>query len=547
MKKRHLLKHIIVMLIVVAVLASAQFFYVHVYKVAQIEATHTQVENYINQDLQYAPELYDQQLQELLDMADLMYINDSDKGHIYERAAQIYKFKEDTAEFYHFMGKALYHLEKGGNKSIAVNIYEDIANYYISESNYEQAREMLEKAHSICGIEEIDDPQVRSYAYRMESVMARHDDDFDKASDYISRSNEVLRDQTETFWYESYVAINDIQSAAIALEKGDLKTAGEYLDRYQDSSLFETPYYADIMTRDFCIPYYDTAAKRAAREGDIEELKMCLGKLESCCEKYGFDILEMDTIQDLRGGDYKLPDSIRKMLETRMLNLYPQIVLRQSENYAELINTPLNNGIEEQRNMAQAEQESRQRNRLIIIEVVIGLFVLYFLYKIVLYTLTDALTGIGNRRALNLYLRYLRFRGLRYYAIMMDVDNFKRVNDTYGHATGDDVLMRLGFLLHAMKSSQNSPFRYGGEEFVMIVRVPDLNMVLRLAENIRHDMEMQEWSFPGRITISLGVADSRQNKDAVGMADENMYHSKTNGKNAVSYTRDGEMVIFSRG
>ena len=128
---------------------------------------------------------------------------------------------------------------------------------------------------------------------------------------------------------------------------------------------------------------------------------------------------------------------------------------------------------------------------------------------------------------------------------MMDIDNFKRVNDTYGHDKGDVVLKRLGVLLKLMHNHKNKAFRYGGEEFVMIVYDSDPSMALRIAENIRRDFQWQKWDFMDGVTISLGVATGRLSKETLIEADNNLYYSKKHGKNAVTYTVDGIQKIVS--
>jgi diguanylate cyclase (GGDEF)-like protein len=130
---------------------------------------------------------------------------------------------------------------------------------------------------------------------------------------------------------------------------------------------------------------------------------------------------------------------------------------------------------------------------------------------------------------------------------MLDVDNFKKVNDNFGHDQGDAVLMRIGSLLKGTRSRNIRCYRYGGEEFVMLFRNFDKGTVLRIADSFRMDISWQTWDFPGIITVSIGVAEGRANKDTVRLADENMYYSKTHGKDAVTYDINGEKVIMQMG
>jgi len=132
--------------------------------------------------------------------------------------------------------------------------------------------------------------------------------------------------------------------------------------------------------------------------------------------------------------------------------------------------------------------------------------------------------------------------------IMMDIDNFKRINDTYGHLTGDTILKRLAAVLQETVRKIDIPARYGGEEFVVILPETDKDEAVKIAERIRKNVadivvkvnETEDLS----PTISVGVAqyttDGKEAKELINAADTALYYSKHNGKNMVSiYDKDG--------
>ena len=132
--------------------------------------------------------------------------------------------------------------------------------------------------------------------------------------------------------------------------------------------------------------------------------------------------------------------------------------------------------------------------------------------------------------------------------IMMDIDNFKRINDTYGHLTGDTILKNLAIVLQESVRKIDIPARYGGEEFVVILPETDKEDACIIAERIRKNVsqivvkvnETQDLS----PTISVGVAqystDGQEAKELINAADTALYYSKHNGKNMVStYEKDG--------
>ena len=153
----------------------------------------------------------------------------------------------------------------------------------------------------------------------------------------------------------------------------------------------------------------------------------------------------------------------------------------------------------------------------------------------------DTLTGAVNRRQLFL-LGETAFQGWKRYGgklalIMMDLDRFKRVNDSHGHQVGDQVLRMLGSLVLEKKRSTDVFARYGGEEFLIVSPSTDLDGALLLAERIREAFAavVIPVSTSLHCTISLGVTDARKDdesfEDLIGRADRALYEAKHKGRN----------------
>ena len=132
--------------------------------------------------------------------------------------------------------------------------------------------------------------------------------------------------------------------------------------------------------------------------------------------------------------------------------------------------------------------------------------------------------------------------------IMMDIDNFKNINDTYGHLTGDLILKHLASTLQDTVRKIDIPARYGGEEFVVILPETDKKDACIIAERIRKNVSQIEVKIDDTRTlsptVSIGIAqyttDGQEAKDLINAADTALYYSKHNGKNMVSiYEKDG--------
>jgi len=153
----------------------------------------------------------------------------------------------------------------------------------------------------------------------------------------------------------------------------------------------------------------------------------------------------------------------------------------------------------------------------------------------------DALTGIGNRAALDETLsrevdiahRHDRSLGM----IIIDIDHFKLINDNYGHASGDCLLQALSLTAEETIRLSDQMFRFGGEEFVVLLPETAIGGVKRLAERIRRNIEALETSCEGskiKLTVSLGIATLNNGEDEVlffNRADKALYQAKNDGRN----------------
>jgi len=158
-------------------------------------------------------------------------------------------------------------------------------------------------------------------------------------------------------------------------------------------------------------------------------------------------------------------------------------------------------------------------------------------------SVTDSLTGINNRRNFDLLLVQETARARRYHSplcgLMLDIDFFKRVNDTYGHQIGDEILRFIGLSLRTRMRSHDISARYGGEEFVILLPETAGDAAFRVAEKLRKFIAAKPvptTAGPVSITVSLGVAEylAEQMKTPealVAAVDKALYEAKRSGRN----------------
>ncbi|GAC1574921.1 MAG: diguanylate cyclase [Candidatus Dormibacteria bacterium] len=169
---------------------------------------------------------------------------------------------------------------------------------------------------------------------------------------------------------------------------------------------------------------------------------------------------------------------------------------------------------------------------------------------------SDPLTNLGNRRSLSEHLDLLHARSARYgrsYSLaFFDVDYFKAYNDTYGHQAGDDALRAVAAVLDAQGRRTDGIYRYGGEEFVLVMPETDLAGAMVLAERVRR--AVQERAIPhtagtssGVLTVSAGVAGlvpagHLTGDEVLREADRRLYRAKAAGRNRVVASASPEPV-----
>ncbi len=198
---------------------------------------------------------------------------------------------------------------------------------------------------------------------------------------------------------------------------------------------------------------------------------------------------------------------------------------------------------------------SRQQevNQSFAIYVALGMVLILFAYKI-LYRIVDAyidkvssnmnqdpLTGLSNRKYGRMFFNRMRKRNRQIAVVVTDLDHFKRINDTYGHMAGDQVLKTISDCFSSVVKKQDLVVRWGGEEFAFILPDTDGEEAKELAEAARLAIERLEIhineSVNVKATASFGIYASRQYADTLDVmierADRAMYRAKAEGKNRV--------------
>lgn len=192
------------------------------------------------------------------------------------------------------------------------------------------------------------------------------------------------------------------------------------------------------------------------------------------------------------------------------------------------------------------------------LDVIQGIFGVYQNYQSLLdYSERDALTGLLNRKTFDEQFLRLSLQETheeldthaaydedhpRQWLAAIDIDHFKRINDRFGHLYGDEVLILVANILRSSFDVKDRVFRFGGEEFVVLLRSISLAHARKALERLRQAVESYEFPQVGHITVSTGFAvmGTGAPVEILGQADQALYQAKDGGRNRTCYY--GDMV-----
>ncbi|MBD8519314.1 GGDEF domain-containing protein [Lysinibacillus fusiformis] len=160
----------------------------------------------------------------------------------------------------------------------------------------------------------------------------------------------------------------------------------------------------------------------------------------------------------------------------------------------------------------------------------------------------DSLTGIPNRRIMDQTLHELIINKVPHAVILIDLDDFKSINDTYGHTVGDEVLKAFAHHMQLSIEEQGMCFRYGGEEFMIILPSRSIDEAVELAERLRVKQALQETACGRPVTMSAGITAFTPNVQSpnqlIEIADHALYKAKQSGRNCLCVVRNMRQMII---
>jgi diguanylate cyclase (GGDEF)-like protein len=445
-------------------------------------------------------------------------------------AAIVYNFLGDYASALEFYLKAL---ELCKTLDYREGIARALKNIGVTHFELKHFREALEYSQEALTFQELKaDPQL--YSYTLADVGRCHKalGNLDEALSYVSQGLRLAEELENRTGVAS--ALDDL--GALYLELGNLQEAQHYLDRalwmkrdlneplgQMSTQLFRSTLFMKQDKPDLALNVLTEALELARETGSKTELYQSHLALAEACEK----------ISDLAGAlaHYKAYLQVKE----EVFNESSSRVLQSLRVTAQIERAEQEREIYRLKNVELA-QVNEQLQRLDAQKT-------QLLAQLERQAQEDALTGLFNRRYFDAQLKLVFERAVAHdtplSVMMCDVDNFKRINDTFSHQVGDKVLSTIASLLREKIRQGDVLARYGGEEFILLMPGTPKEAALQVCERLRQHVADYPWHTLQpelEVTLSLGVASGLalgNPEKLTALADERLYEAKRLGKNRV--------------
>ncbi|HBG6420006.1 TPA: diguanylate cyclase [Clostridioides difficile] len=458
-------------------------------------------------------------------------LSDECRFNIEKRLASVYIMDNNYSKAVDLTVKSIKLAEKLGNNYEKARLDVDLASIFLKIGSYETGEKLIKDSFKIDIDEGEKNGMVRLYAIINLAEIYVEEGEYDKAIEISSRIKDykkfVNTDNYNDFdimasimQSNAYVSKNNIQKAKTFLEKADYLIKSDRTVYILDKDMY---YYMAMGNLEYKSENYNSAIDNYKKSLEIstkrkltqEKIKN-LNKILNIYEKQG-NIESLNEYQKMLINEYKENKSIRDS-ETSFY------IIDKVSNESKLF---------------EKTKKEIKYYKILFTVILIAILGSTFLYNRLKYfkaqNLHDGLTNVYNRKSFDIMYEKYREKDDNFALVMIDIDNFKLINDNYGHKFGDTVIKGITNTICVMLEQDDKVFRYGGEEFSVLIRNKSGEEVADIIDSIRVAIANKKWNDDVTVTISAGVAHISDSKDVLEEADKNLYKAKQLGRNKVVY------------
>lgn len=481
-------------------------------------------------EITYTEEQVEIELPKLQNLERKILVSDDTKGHLYRALTEISYMTGDDMLYNKYYAKAMYYLKDTENQDDKVYLTNNYIGKLYANGCYNSAAEVLKQLDEAYTITDFPLDIQAKYYLSCADVEEMIEEDATVSLDKADAAIFLLTDKKEQAINQAKL---DILRARKYIVENDYNKAAEIMIKYDESDDFGFGENQVYVVCNFRIPYYEIMAKIYLQQQQYDLAYACVDKYLEHCDEYEFRAMKLHLLQYVveHSSDTSANGNEKYVMLEK--NVSQENLSVMTDEYGQFLLTD----IETTTNELSIQEKATGRKFLYFIGGMTGAYLLFLLYcisKIFFnYINRDALTQLQNRKKYEDICAFCEKKKIGYCILMLDIDDFKKVNDTYGHEEGDNVIRGISSIIRQYCGRGITAYRYGGEELcMMFLDIPERRARI-IAEDIRKNVE--ESSFPAneKVTVSIGIGVSQRGENKFQEADQNLYQAKSAGKNQV--------------
>lgn len=462
---------------------------------------------------------------------DVKWARKSARIELYSNMALGYSLEHKYNKMVQCATQAIYLADSARLYNYSAWNYINLANVFNLISDYKTAEHMIEKALEYKIENEKKDNWVKETAYLTLSDTKSKEGNLELAEKYLELSSKYSAE--DNYDHNEMEYSRKAIMARIYCEKGMYDEASKLIKEIEAIKIDHT-----VLEIGMLLELNTCKAEIEIVRSNVEEGKIISDRVLALCEKEGFIENKIRFLKKIVPLYEEKAPEIAEEYGDEMIRTYDELVSISNDLSTRYIVNLYTNIYEEQ-------EKNYQKMLIILVCTSITIFVIMLFIMLIRSSIlnnTDALTGIYNRRYFDKIYSGLMKKKKTFALIMLDIDFFKNINDTYGHGSGDIILINLANQLSDLGLKDTTLFRIGGEEFAIIYKCSKAKEAVDYAEMLRQEVEKGKGQGDVPITISGGVAFTGQSYDLYRLADKYLYDSKNNGRNRISYLEEGAEI-----
>ncbi|KGJ89038.1 GGDEF domain-containing protein [Colwellia psychrerythraea] len=421
---------------------------------------------------------------------------------------------DQSMEYYQ---QAYLHYKKAGMLIAAQTTLVNIANMHIYNKSYQQAITVFKTVIAESNKDSPVDSMYGAYSGMAWAHLQKEDSNADAAYEYLLMAKQYL-----VFTENLIVQLQYYIDEAYILYK---------LDRYDDALV------SIAQVEKMLANHQELSLNKKRSYVSIIDLKSAVYYKKEQFEKAYLTKSRVITLTDKLhvNEDNRSIAKVRLRLEGEQADKKNKLLQNKHDLY--------------ESNLREANLENEQQRLYLIISALVALAFAWVLIKLLqsqhklkVASNVDALTGVANRRSLmrkaEQEFKYARRKQIDFSVLMIDIDHFKKINDSLGHNIGDKVLAEIATIIAEIMRKSDIYGRFGGEQFMVCLSKTTMESALDISERIRLCVCQHSWRFDNleRACVSIGVASLTTDKDFLNLikrADDQLYQAKASGRNKV--------------